>query len=79
MFYLIRERLRNNIQYVGEKSRRTSPNVVVAVSAKLTVTVPVPPPPPPGVPPEPSAPMWMAMALRAGTVAVNDPPETVNL
>lgn len=58
-----------------------SPNTVWAVSAKVTVTVPSPPPPPP--PPEPfPLPFWpecIARALRAGTVAVNVPPETVTL
>ncbi len=53
---------------------RTSPKVVVAVSWKLTATVPS------EVPPVPSAPVCMAIALRAGTTALSDPPdETVNL
>ena len=55
----------------------TSPNVVVAVSAKFTVTEPELPLPLPE--PEPVAPVWMAMELRAGTVAENEPPDTVNL
>lgn len=63
-------------------NKLTSPNVVVAVSAKLTATVdePVPVPPPVPVPlPVPSWPVRMAIALCAGTVAVNLPPETVML
>jgi len=53
-----------------------SPNVVVAISDQLTATVDEPVPVP--VPlPVPSWPVWIAMALRAGTVAVNAPPETV--
>lgn len=53
----------------------------MAVSAKFTVTeeeLPVPEPPE-LVDPVPFAPAWMATALRAGTVALNDPPETVKL
>jgi len=45
-----------------------SPKVVVAISWKVTATVV----------PLPRAPVCMAMALRAGTVAVNVPPLTVN-
>lgn len=61
-------------------NKLTSPNVVVAVSAKLTATVDEPVPSPVPVPlPVPSWPVWMAIALRAGTVAVNLPPETVML
>lgn len=59
----------------------TSPKVVVAVSWKVTATVvePVPVPLPVAVPPLPRAPVCMAIALRAGTVAVNVPPLTVIL
>ena len=56
---------------------RTSPNVVVAVSAKFMTTFPEPPPPFPE--PVPKAPVWMAIESRAETVALNEPPETVNL
>ena len=47
-----------------------SPNVVVAVSAKFTVTVPLP---------LPIEPVWIAMALRWGTVAAKVPPATLIL
>jgi hypothetical protein len=47
-----------------------SPNTVCAVSAKLIATVELP---------EPFCPVWIAIALRAGTDAVKLPPETVNL
>ena len=57
----------------------TSPKVVVAVTEKFTVTVPLPGFPPPPFPPEPLEPVWIAIALLAGTVALNEPPETVNL
>ena len=56
-----------------------SPNTVSAVSAKVTATVPSPPPPPPEPLPLPFWPECIARALRAGTVAVNVPPETVTL
>jgi hypothetical protein len=62
---------------VSHRYTVTSPNVVVAVSAKVTATDPEPPPPPPL--PVPNAPVCMAIALRAGTVALKDPPETVTL
>lgn len=54
----------------------TSPTTVVAVSANVIATEPVP-----GFPllPEPFEPVCIAIALRAGTVAVNFPPEIVNL
>jgi hypothetical protein len=55
----------------------TSPNVVFAFSLKVTSTVP--PPPPPDADPVPLAFTWMAIALRAGTVAENEPPEIVKL
>lgn len=52
----------------------TSPNVVVAVSWKLTAMVLS------EVPPVPNAPVWMAIAVRAGTTALSEPPEeTMNL
>lgn len=52
----------------------TSPKLVVAVSWKLTATVLS------EVPPVPNAPVWMAIALRAGTTALSEPPEeTTNL
>lgn len=57
----------------------TSPNVVVAVSSKLTVTAPLLGWPGLVFPPDPFAPVWIATALRAGTVALNEPPETVKL
>lgn len=53
------------------------PKVVVAVTENLAETAV--PPPPPVPPPVPVDPVWMAMALRAGTVAVKVPPETVIL
>ena len=59
--------------------RLTSPKVVVAVSAKVTVTEPELPLPLPEPEPVPVAPVWMARELLAGTVAENEPPETVNL
>jgi len=57
-----------------------SPKVVVAVSANVTATVDGGggPDGDPGPLPVPNSPVWMAMALRAGTVALNDPPDTVN-
>lgn len=54
----------------------TSPNVVVAVTEKFTVMFPPPPPP---LLLLPFAPVWIATALLAGTVALNEPPETVML
>ena len=43
-------------------------------------TDPLPPPFPPPFPvPVPVAPVCTAMALRAGTVALKEPPDTVNL
>ena len=56
--------------------KHTWPVTVVAVTAKLADTVEPPPPP---LPPLPFEPVWMATALRAGTVAVKEPPETVTL
>lgn len=53
---------------------------MVAVAWKVTATVdgllslPVPVP----VPPLPRAPVWIAIALREGTVTEKDPPVTVN-
>ena len=49
--------------------------MVVAFSAKLMVTSPEPPLPEP----VPFWPVWMAIALRAGTMPVKEPLETVNL
>lgn len=57
--------------------------MVVAVSAKVTATGDeLPDPGPelvPGPDPVPRAPVWIAMALRAGTVALKEPSETVIL
>ena len=55
----------------------------MAVSAKLTETILLVLEPPPEVEPElepvPMAPVWIATASRAATLAVNVPPETVKL
>ena len=64
---------------ITARKRRTSPKVVVAVSWKVMVTVPPEEPPLPLLVPVPVAPVWMATALRAGTVALNEPLATVYL
>ena len=53
--------------------------MVVAVSWKVMVTVLPVEPPLPVLVPVPGAPVWMATALRAGTVALNEPLVTVYL
>lgn len=64
---------------ITARERRTSPKVVVAVSWKVMVTVLPDEPPLPLLVPVPVAPVWMATALRAATVALNEPLATVYL